>query len=69
MGADLEVFIDLLDRGNLSTEEQGRLVFAVSKRYEDLNLQLDENGRLTNESRLQVEEKIKTLRKLAKAKL
>ena len=67
VGADLEVFIDLLNRGNLSTDEQERLVFAVSKRYKDLNLQLDENGRLTNESRLQVEAKIKTLRKLAKA--
>ncbi len=65
--ADLNVFVRLIDRGNLSGDELQRTLFAITKRYKDLNPEVDENGKLTKASRDAIEDKIKTLRKLAKA--
>lgn len=66
-GADLEVFVDLIDRGNLSNDELQRTLFSITKRYKDLNPEVDENGRLTDDSRRAIDNKIKSLEKLAKA--
>lgn len=65
--ADLDVFVKLVDRGNLSGDELQRTLFAITKRYKDLNPEVDENGKLTKASRDAIEDKIKSLRKLAKA--
>lgn len=64
---DLQVFTKLVDRGNLSNEELDRTLFAITKKYKDLNPEVDENGKLTEASRLAIDNKIKSLRKLAKA--
>tara|TARA_R100000654_G_scaffold10999_1_gene24016 strand:- start:7635 stop:9200 length:1566 start_codon:yes stop_codon:yes gene_type:complete len=65
--ADLDIFVKLVDRGNLSGDELQRTLFAITKRYKDLNPEVDENGKLTQASRDAIEDKIKSLRKLAKA--
>jgi hypothetical protein len=66
-GSDLVTFLRILDRGNISQKEMASTVEQLSDNYKDLNIQLDDEGNLTEESRLAIEEKIKSLKKLAKA--
>lgn len=65
--SDLRTFLSLVDRGNLSQKEMSDTVAQLNSNYIDLNLQLDEEGRLTEESRKQIDDKIISLQRLAKA--
>ncbi len=66
-GSDLRTFLSLVDRGNLSQKEMSDTVEQLNDNYKDLNLQLDEEGELTKESRKQIDDKIISLQRLAKA--
>jgi hypothetical protein len=66
-GSDLRTFLSLVDRGNLSQKEMSDTVEQLNDNYKDLNLQLDEEGNLTEESRKQIDNKIISLQRLAKA--
>lgn len=63
----LKILRDLSDDNAISKEELERTVIAVNAKYKDLNISLDENGKLTEESRKQIDLKIKALERLAKA--
>ena len=66
-GGKLSTITQLIDRGNLSQEELNRVVTKLNKQYPEFNIKLDENGKLTEESRIQIDKKIKSLQRLAKA--
>jgi hypothetical protein len=66
-GSDLRTFLSLVDRGNLSQKEMSDTISQLNDNYKDLNLQLDEEGKLTKESREQIDEKIISIQRLAKA--
>lgn len=63
----LKILRDLSEDNAISKEELERTVIAVNAKYKDLNISLDENGKLTEESRKQIDLKIKALERLAKA--
>jgi len=65
--SDLRTFLSLVDRGNLSQKEMSDTIAQLNDNYKDLNLQLDEEGNLTEESRKQIDNKIISLQRLAKA--
>lgn len=66
-GSNLKILRDVMDDSSLSTEELQRAVNKANSEYEDLNIQIGENGRVTKESREQIDEKILSLERLAKA--
>jgi hypothetical protein len=66
-GSNLKILRDVMDDSSLSTEELQRAVNKANKEYKDLNIQIDENGRVTEESRKQIDLKILSLERLAKA--
>lgn len=66
-GSNLKILVDVMDDSSLSTEELERAVNKANKEYKDLNIQIDENGRVTEESRKQIDLKILSLERLAKA--
>jgi hypothetical protein len=66
-GSDLKTFLSLVDRGNLSQEEMVDTVAQLNDNYKDLNIQLDDEGQLTKESRDQIDKKILAIKRLAKA--
>ena len=51
----------------LSKEDLAVVIDKVNKKYKDLNLSIDEEGRLTKESRIQIDKKIKSMGNLALA--
>ena len=66
-GSDLVTFLKVVERGNISEEEMALTVEQLNENYKDLNIQLDEEGKLTEASRLQIEQKVDSLKALAKA--
>ena len=66
-GSDLQTFIRILDTGNISQEELSKTIEQLSDNYKDLNLEIDDEGKLTEASRLIIEKKIISLKRLAKA--
>lgn len=66
-GSNLKILRDVMDDSTLSTEELERAVNKANKEYKGLNIQIDENGRITEESRKQIDLKILSLERLAKA--
>lgn len=66
-GLNLKLFRDAIQSGDLSGEQLSKTIANVNSEYEDLNIVLDENGRITKESRKQIDSKIISLEKLAKA--
>jgi len=66
-GSDLKILRDVMDDSSLSQEELNRAIKKANAQYKDLNIQVDENGRVTEESRKQIDFKIKSLERLAKA--
>ena len=66
-GSNLKILRDVMDDTNLSTEELERAVNKANSEYKDLNIQIDENGKVTEESRKQIDDKILSLERLAKA--
>ena len=57
----------VLDENLLSKEELSKVIDRVNEKYTDLNLKIDEEGKLTKESIKQIDNKILALEDLAKA--
>jgi len=64
----LMVLKSALDDSNVSLEDKRELVKKASKEFKDLNVEIDENGKLTNASRTAIDEYSIALVKNAKAK-
>ena len=66
-GSNLKILRDVMDDSTLSTKELERAVNKANAEYKDLNIQIGENGKVTEESRKQIDSKILSLERLAKA--
>ena len=64
----LLVLKSALDESNVSLEDKKELVKKASKEFKDLNIEIDENGKLTDASRIAIDEYSVALVKNAKAK-
>ena len=64
----LIVLKSALDDSNVSLEDKKELVKKASKEFKDLNIEIDENGKLTDASRIAIDEYSVALVKNAKAK-
>ena len=64
----LLVLKSALDDSNVSLEDKKELVKKASKEFKDLNIEIDENGKLTDASRIAIDEYSIALVKNAKAK-
>jgi len=64
----LMVLKSALDDSNVSLEDKKELVKKASKEFKDLNIEIDENGKLTDASRIAIDEYSLALVKNAKAK-
>ena len=64
----LMVLKSALDDSNASLEDKKELVKKASKEFKDLNIEIDENGKLTDASRIAIDEYSIALVKNAKAK-
>lgn len=65
---NLRVLRDVVDDNNLSLEEKQRAIKKANEEYEDLNLVLDENGKLTEASTKAIDAKIEAMAREAKAR-
>ena len=66
-GSNLRILRDTLEKGVLTQEESNEAVRKANEEYGDLNLSLDENNELTKESKIAIDDKIASLKHLAKA--
>jgi hypothetical protein len=66
-GSNLKILKRALEDGTISTEEANRAVKKANKEYVGLNLQLDENNKLTEDSVGFIDDKINAIERLAKA--
>jgi hypothetical protein len=66
-GRDLKMLRSILERGNLSLEDAQIAVDAANNSYSNLNLTLDDNGRLTKNSTIALDNFILSMEKAAKA--
>ena len=66
-GSDLKILKEVVDDNVVSEEELARAIVEANKKYKDLNLSVDENGKLTKDSIIQIDNKIAALERLAKA--
>lgn len=66
-GSDLKIFKNQVDAGNMSNEELARSLKKVNEEYADLNIQVDDNGYLTDESTKAIDRKIAALERVARA--
>ena len=64
---DLKSLLIVMKEDMLSKEDLAVVVGKVNEKYKDLNLSIDEEGKLTKESIKQIDNKILSLEKLAKA--
>ena len=65
--SNLRILRDTLKKGVLTQEEANEAVKKANEEYGDLNLSLDENNELTKESKIAIDNKIESLKHLAKA--
>tara|TARA_R110002049_G_scaffold140002_1_gene300784 strand:+ start:132 stop:2048 length:1917 start_codon:yes stop_codon:yes gene_type:complete len=63
----LKILVKANDSGTMSMEETTRAVEKANSEYKDLNLQVGENGKITDESVLAINRKISALENLARA--
>jgi len=63
----LQAYVKILNESNVPLEERKELVEELNEEHKDLNLQLNEEGRLTEESTKLTDEYINSLEKKAKA--
>ena len=66
-GTKLTILKKTIDDNNISLEEKQRAIAAANEEYKGLNLQLDANGKLTDDSTAAIDRKIEALKRLAKA--
>ena len=64
-GGDLRILLDQVERGNITNEDLAKSVNKANQEYKDLNIQLDENGKLTAHSVEMINQKIVALENLA----
>jgi len=64
-GVELKMLLQAIDDGILSQQELGNVIERVNEEYEDLNLKLNNNAELTDDSRKAIDDKILSLEKLA----
>ena len=64
---DLKSLLIVMNEDMLSKEDLANVVDKVNEKYKDLNISIDEEGKLTKESRIQIDKKIKSMGKLALA--
>ena len=65
--SELEILKRSMDNENVTQSQRIELVNDANEKYEDLNVSLDENGRLTDESVEAIDRKIAALTRLARA--
>jgi len=65
--SQLKTYVSILQESNVPLDERKELVTELNKEHKDLNIQLDEEGRLTEESTRLTDQYIKTLETKAKA--
>ncbi len=65
--SNLAILKKAVDDGTISQEELARSVKAANGEYQDLNIQIDENGKFTQASADAIDNKIAAMRRLAKA--
>lgn len=63
----LQTYLKILNNSNVPLSERQELVNKINKEHQDLNINLDEEGRLTEESTSQMLEYIEVLKQKAKA--
>ena len=66
-GTKLTVLKKTIENNNISLEEKQKAIKAANEEYDGLNLRLDENGQLTDDSTAAIDRKIEALKRLAKA--
>jgi len=65
--SNLKILQDTLEKNLLTQEEANKAVEKANKEYEGLNISLDENNKLTDDSKIAIDNKILSLEKLSKA--
>jgi len=65
--SSLKILVKANDLGSMSVEETARVVKKANLEYKDLNIQVGENGKITDESVLAINRKISSLENLARA--
>lgn len=65
--SNLKILQDTLEKNLLSQEQANKAVEKANKEYEGLNISLDENNKLTDDSKIAIDNKILSLEKLSKA--
>ncbi len=65
--SNLQILRRANEIGSMSMDEAGKAVKRANNEYKDLNLAIDENGKLTDESVEAIDNKINALRRLSKA--
>ena len=65
--SNLAILKKAVDDGTISQEELARSVKAANGEYQDLNIQVDENGKFTQASADAIDNKIAAMRRLSKA--
>jgi len=66
-GADLKIFKNQVEQGNVSRDEMEKSLVAINEKYKDLNIEIDDNGQLTDASTAAISRKINKLEDLARA--
>jgi hypothetical protein len=64
---DLKILVKALNDSTTSLEDKKKILNDIKNEYDDLNPQLDEENKLTKESKLAIDNKIVALERLAKA--
>ncbi len=66
-GTDLKILLNQVERGNISNEDLAKSVKKANDEYKDLNISIDDNGKLTEESTKAIKKQILALEELALA--
>ena len=66
-GTNLRILKQAIEDGTMTVEEQNKALAAANEEYEDLNLKVDENRQLTDDSVAALDAKVIVLQKIAKA--
>lgn len=65
---NLRIAKEALDDENVSSEEKREIINAINSEYTDLNLKLDENNQLTEESAIAIDKEVEAITRRAKAR-
>ena len=65
---NLRIAKEALDDENVSSEEKREIINAINSEYTDLNLKLDKNNQLTEESAIAIDKEVEAITRRAKAR-